>query len=422
MKTKKNLIFILISLQTTITSLIIPLTNPSPGLFAVSLSIGYPKHDFLLLIDTTSDYTWVRGTNCTFCSYTENIYNEKESISVIYPTNYPFITISDIRGTVSGVIALDDVKLDSFYVNKLEILIASEDEFLEFVDGVLGLDIMRSSGNNNLLIFKLYQNGSIKQRVFSINIKEEMSATMSIGEIPSHILNDKDNYSTCKIRNENNNWNCLVTHILFGDDFDFYNAIKLDNAITNFSTGVNGIYIPINLIDLFLDNYFKKLPNFNSQKCFIKKSSNTKHILCQKNFLNFKGPSISFIINGYAYFISFEDLFEDVYSDSYNQYKIFKIEFTDTPKNELYFGTLFLKQSEVVFDAEKMEVGFYSKNKVDFTKFTNEHFESFCWYNTISILVLLFILVGPMIITLYHQKISSKHFNDLKNNNLNKEK
>ena len=417
MKIIKSLLFTIISLISLTTSKIIPLLNPSPGLFAISLSIGYPKHDFLLLIDTTSDFTWVRGTNCTFCSYTENIYDEKESISVIYPTNYPFITISDIRGSVSGVIVLDDVKLESFYASKLEILIASEDEFLEFVDGVLGLDIMISPGNNNILISKLYQNGSIKQKIFSINIQEEMSATMTIGEIPSHILIDKDNYSTCKIRNENNNWNCLVTHILFGDDFDFYNAIKLNDAITNFSTGVNGIYIPINLIDIFLENYFKKLPNFNSQKCIIKKTSGTKHILCQKNFLNFKGPPISFIINGYAYLIPFEDLFEDVYSDSYNQYKIFKIEFTETPKNELYFGTIFLKQSEVVFDGEKMEVGFYSKNKVDFTKFTNEHYESFCWYNTISILVLLFILIGPMIITLYNEKISSEHFKDLKNRN-----
>ena len=174
MKTK-NLIFTLISLLTTTTSQIIPLTNPSPGLFAINLSIGYPKHDFLLLIDTTSDYTWVRGTNCTFCSYTENIYDEKESISVIYPTNYPFTTINDIRGSVSGEIALDDVKLGDFYASKLEILIASEDEFLEFVDGVLGLDIFKNTGSNNLIISKLYQNGSIKHRIFSINIKEEMS-------------------------------------------------------------------------------------------------------------------------------------------------------------------------------------------------------------------------------------------------------
>ena len=61
-----------------------------------------------------------------------------------------------------------------------------------------------------------------------------------------------------------------------------------------------------------------------------------------------------------------------------------------------------------------MEVGFYSKNKYDFTKFTNEHYESFCWYNTISILVLLFILVGPMIFTLYNQKVNSDKIKDLK--------
>ena len=44
------------------------LTNISPGLYALQLSIGYPQHNFLLLVDTSSKYTWVRGTNCTFCA------------------------------------------------------------------------------------------------------------------------------------------------------------------------------------------------------------------------------------------------------------------------------------------------------------------------------------------------------------------
>lgn len=393
---------------------VLSLTNLSPGLFAINLSIGYPQHTFLLLIDTTSDYTWVRGTNCTFCSYLENIYDEKSSISVIYPTGIPFTTITDIRGSVAGEIAFDDIKLGELYASKLEFLIASEDEFLDLADGVLGLDTMNKAGSNNNLLNKLFQNGQIKHRIFSINLKEEMAATLTIGEIPQHILDDTHNYSTCKVRTTNKaNWNCYVTHVLFGDDYNFYNAIPLGNVVVNFATGVSNIYLPQNYIDLFLNNYFKLLPGYNNRNCLIKKSSKTKNILCLKKFLNFNGPSINFILNGYAYQIPFEDLFEDIFSDSYNQYSVFKIDFTETPGNEWYFGTVFMKQHEIVFDGEKMQVGFYSGFKYDFTKLTNENVEEYCLYNTFTYVFLFSIIVLPMIYTIVKKKMSKDHLTDI---------
>lgn len=391
---------------------VLSLTNLSPGLFAVSISIGYPQHSFLLLVDTTSDYTWVRGTNCTFCSYLENIYDEKSSISVIYPTGIPFTTITDIRGSVAGEIAFDDIKFGELYVSKLEFIIASEDEFLDLADGVLGLDTSNKIGSNNNLLNKLYQSGAIKHKIFSINLKEEMSATLTLGEMPSHIAEDKDNYAYCKIRSyQKENWNCLVSHILFGDDYNFYNAIPLENTIVNFATGVTNIYLPQSYIDLFLNNYFKLLPGYDNKNCIIKKSSKTKNILCLKKFLNINGPkpSINFILNGYAYQIPFEDLFEDIFSDSYNQYSVFKIDFTETPGNEWYFGTVFMKQHEIVFDGEKMQVGFYSGFKYDFTKLTNENVEEYCLYNTFALIFLGLIIVLPMLYTVWKKKMSEDH-------------
>ena len=396
------IIFLSISQITSVEQNNFPLTNISPGLYALQLSIGYPMHDFLLLVDTSSKYTWVRGTNCTFCAYTDNIYDEEASISVIHQDEIPYTTMIDVKGSISGNILYDDIKIENFYATKIEILVASEDEYQESADGVLSLKYPKEENDVRNIINKLYLGGYIKKKILYFNFKDEMAANLMMGSIPDYINNNNKLYSTCHINENNKNWNCIITHLLLDDNYNFYQANALDAAAI-FSTGLEKIYAPRNTLDLFINNYFKNFPNYKEESCMIKILSGIHQIYCLRSFLNIKGPSVHFIMNGYAYKVPFEDLFDDVYTDSYNSYKLFKIEFYETEKNEWYFGTVFLRQYEVVFDADNKVMGFYGDNKHDFTKYTNEKYEVYCWYNTISVFLLFLVIIIPMIYNVTHK-------------------
>ena len=399
-----NILYIFSLLLVTISSIeqdVLTLINISPGLYALPLSIGYPMHNFLLLVDTSSKYTWVRGTNCTFCAYTDNIYDEEASISVIHQDEIPYTTMTDVKGSVSGNILYDDIKIGDFYATKVELLVASEDEYQESADGVLSLKYPKESNDVRNIVNKLYLSGFIQKKILYFNFKDEMVGNLMIGKIPDYINTDNKIYSTCGINGNNNNWNCLVTHLLLDDNYNFYQATVID-SIAIFSTGLEKIYVPRNTIDLFINNYFKNFPDYEEKSCIIKILSGIHQIYCLRSFLNVKGPSIHFIMNGYAYRVPFDDLFEDVYTDSYNSYKLFKIEFYETEKNEWFFGTVFLKQYEVVFDADNKVMGFYGDNKYDFTKYTNEKYEEHCWYNTVSVILLFLVVIIPMIYNVTH--------------------
>ena len=397
-----HIIFFVMSRITSVEQNNFPLTNISPGLYALQLSIGYPMHNFLLLVDTSSKYTWVRGTNCTFCAYTDNIYDEEASISVIHQDEIPYTTMIDVKGSISGNILYDDIKINNFYATKIEILVASEDEYQESADGVLSLKYPKEENDVRNIINKLYLSDYIKKKVLYFNFKDEMSANLMIGSIPNYINTNNKLYSTCHINENNKNWNCLITHLLLDDNYNFYQGNVID-AFAIFSTGLEKIYAPKNILDLFINNYFMKFPNYKEESCMIKILSGIHQIYCLRSFLNIKGPSVHFIMNGYAYRVPYEDLFDDVYTDSYNSYKLFKIEFYETEKNEWLFGTVFLRQYEVVFDADNKVMGFYGDNKYDFTKYTNEKYEVYCWYNTISVFLLFSVVIIPMIYNVTHK-------------------
>ena len=67
----------------------------------------------------------------------------------------------------------------------------------------------------------------------------------------------------------------------------------------------------------------------------------------------------------------------------------------------------------MVFDGEKMEIGFYSGVKVDFTKWTNENVEEFCLYNYLAVTFLALIMIIPTVATILTKKKDSDYLANL---------
>ena len=56
-----------------------------------------------------------------------------------------------------------------------------------------------------------------------------------------------------------------------------------------------------------------------------------------------------------------------------------------------------------MLDTDNKIVGFYGNNKFDLIKNTNEEYEVYCWYNSISIFILFSVVIIPMIYTVKHK-------------------
>jgi len=345
---------------------------------AVKVSIGYPPQKFLLMVDISSEYTWVIGSSCEDCGYSKTfVEKDSETLTLTNTT----IQWNDGSGIVRGEIAYDYVNIKILSANNLPFVIVKEDYYLEGVDGVLGLGYGGTSVINFSILDKLYDNNQIKSKIFSIQFHDVINTSISLGRIPDHIQNEMTNLTYCHVNSSLHKWNCRISHLLVGEEKNFYKALTVQKQAI-FSSTVNDIIMHPDYIQFFLDNYFSKYPQFESKFCYVKPDGKKFSILCSQKFFDInKAPSLHLIMNGWAYKIPPQDLFQEIFSDAYNQYYCFKILFTETSKDKWILGINFLKQYEIVFNKEINQVGFFGGSKLDFTKFTGDPLETICLYN-----------------------------------------
>lgn len=231
-----------------------------------------------------------------------------------------------------------------------------------------------------------------------------------IGDNQSSILSlelNKNNKNYRHSKNENFSWNCKASHLLLGEDNNFYSAISLQNiplegsneqssqgnsaealkveisnqVIIEFSTRFKNLIVDVNYLRLFYEQYTKKITPF----CIIKHDNKISYIYCEKKFLDsLVIPSLNIVFNGISYKISSKDLFEQIYDDSDKMYYRLRIFFMETPQKKWFFGYIFLRNNLVEFNKQKSSVIFYEGLKYDLSKFTSDYKESICFYNILN--------------------------------------
>lgn len=375
------------------------------SLHGIQLAIGYPPQKFLLLFDTTTEYTWLRGSLCIDCAFSK-VFKEKESQTLI-KTNMT-VSYKDLSQNMKGEICLDYLSIKIFSANNMPFLIVNEDYFLDGVDGVIGFGygVRTDSGTgiNFSILDKLKENNQIKEKIFTVQLHDELSSSLFIGKVPPHIQENLSNLTYCNVNTTLNSWNCQISHILVGKEMNFYKAIPV-HKIAIFSSTVNNFIIPYDLIQFFMKEYFEQYPGYEGKICYVKPDGKKFFILCNKKYFDIdKAPMLSLILNGYAYNIPAQALFEQLFIDAYNQYYFFKIVFMDTQDNMWILGTNFIRQYEVVFNKETHQVGFFDGPKYDLTKFTGDRTEFICWYNFFVYVFLISLVVFSMGYMIYKKQ------------------
>jgi len=146
-----------------------------------------------------------------------------------------------------------------------------------------------------------------------------------------------------------------------------------------FSTTTNGIILDATYENLFERNYFSGI---STKQCDKKSFGNTDIFACVKDFNISVLPNLNFVIGGWVYSFTPNQLFEtkkpkDFYSEtSYsipnitdiNNYIFLKLRFVNLQnhmKLKYIIFSLLLFNETTVFDMERNQIGFYYKNKIN---------------------------------------------------------
>ena len=334
------------------------------GFYTVPVTFGSKEEVFDIQVDTTTSETWIPSYKTTL-----NVkkYNISQS-STGQKTNKTF-EVEDEDGDVRGKACYDNIKVGDISLNHFGFVLVNEFEynFKDFPQGKLGLGYKQEHGIDFNFIGKLKKNKLIEREVFSIN---HDTKELVIGELPTLFKNQL--YTTCSVTETNDlddeyrqAWACELTHIFFNIDKKKKNKKNLDyafeaNARVTFDSAYPYISIPKRHLKDFKENFMS--PYFNTTYKEKRDNDATYFVVTDESLVY--NSNIAFIMEGYAYVIPGERLFEKNVDGEFE----LLIRFFKENDNIFSFGEPFLNFFTLVYDYEEQEVGFYGGDRIEMTK------------------------------------------------------
>jgi len=260
------------------------------------------------------------------------------------------------KSILTDTITFNEVPIKDFTFN-LEIDDTEFDD--DTIQGEFGLGI--NLYGRNELIELLYRDKIIFQK--EIIIGAELILDTYLITDKYYFGNLTDRYDLEQKYQEA--WVTELSHLLTGkskSDFIWNNTEEINGrAILDSSSKY--IYLPDNYIDLILDVW-----KLNLTKCPLNENENKtiKYFQCtniSSDYFKTIKPII-FIIDGYGFLLTAEELFEHIEGNNYESF----IRFRNEINNIWTFGSPFFKKYKVWLKYDKQLIGFNGNNITDFHK------------------------------------------------------
>ena len=243
------------------------------------------------------------------------------------------------------------------------------------IQGEFGLGIDKD--NKNDLVENLFFNQIISQRKLIL----ETSPDLKSAEINLNTELVMNEFKFCNLTRKSDldsiysqSWVCDLTHIIEIEDNRvksntesiFENANPIE-ARAVFDTRQKYLILPTKYLEIL--NHFFDLKNC---KIIKEKYDEEKYFQCDKNVIIDNEKSLYFIIDGYGFIFTLNELFENN-----DKYKTSIIRFSESVnKNNLFiFGIPLFKKYNVMFDYDNKVIGFKGDNIYDFSNVYKEWLE-----------------------------------------------
>ena len=360
----KTQIVTILHILTTITafSISIPIDKKEKNnFFTVPISIGTPsnKQVFEVQVDSTTSETWIPSINTTYkvspkydplLSTTSNLTNKT-------------MEIFDEDGDVSGKSTHDVVIIGNYTLNNFGFvsIINYPNNFKDYPIGKLGLGYKQDHGDEFNFIRMLKDEGIVDNEIYTI---DPFTHELIIGNTTKKYKNDI--YSFCNLTETHDldddyraGWVCELTHAFFFENEKYLeDGVETTNARVIFDSAYQYIGIPKRNLDLFKKNYFESILN---ETCIENRAKRETYFVCE-NDEKLDNANITFVIGGYGYVLSKNELFKPLYANKLECV----LRFVKQNDNIYSFGVPFVKNYVMAYDAENQQVGFFGGNKVDY--------------------------------------------------------
>ena len=333
--------------------------------------LGIPEQCFDLIIQTNSFYIMVPDAE-TKSQESQNKYDYSKSITSVRASH--LITFDFYGEKFKGQEASDVLTIGNKKLNRTNFLIISSSGKFRYEDGFIGLGYTPSNDEKKFsIIQQLYENRIIPHKVFSQKYTDGLNGKITFGEIPKHIVEDYTHYGRCKALNKirknkeykNNNWECNIDFINYGDSNESDNIKSAKNIIESFNkedkreevlflSYRKRSFIPYELFKTFGNTYLKKFIDEN--KCNIGEEDRYTYYECDENV---ELEPLNLIFDSWELRLESKQLFSEKKKANNKKEFIF---YYKKKYEKILFGRSLLKELEMVYDYANKQIGFYHKN------------------------------------------------------------